>query len=35
MKQIKILILFGRSGAGKDTVANWLIKNVPNNILKN
>ena len=30
MSKIKVLILFGRSGAGKDTVANWIIKNVPN-----
>lgn len=30
INKTKILILFGRSGAGKDTVANWLIKNVPN-----
>lgn len=32
MNKTKIIILFGRSGAGKDTIANWIIKNIPNTV---
>ena len=28
--KIKILALFGKSGAGKDTILKWLLNNIPN-----
>lgn len=29
MKQIKILTLFGESGAGKDTIQQWMVSHLP------
>lgn len=28
--RIKVLALFGKSGAGKDTIQNWMVSNIPN-----
>lgn len=30
MNKIKILALFGKSGAGKDTIQQWIVSNIPN-----
>ena len=30
MEKIKILALFGKSGAGKDTILKWMVSNIPN-----
>lgn len=29
MNKIKILALFGKSGAGKDTIQQWIVSNIP------
>ena len=30
MNKIKVLALFGKSGAGKDTIQNWIVSNIAN-----
>lgn len=30
LKKYKIIALFGKSGAGKDTIQKWLVSNLPN-----
>ena len=30
MQKIKVVALFGKCSAGKDTIQNWLIANSPN-----
>ena len=30
MSKVKLLALFGESGAGKDTIQYWLVNNLPN-----
>lgn len=33
-KKYKVLALFGKSGAGKDTIQNWLVSNYPTKLNK-
>lgn len=33
-KKYKVLALFGKSGAGKDTILNWLVSNYPTKLNK-
>lgn len=34
VKKYKVLALFGKSGAGKDTIQNWLVSNYPTKLNK-
>ena len=30
MNKIIVVALFGQSAAGKDTIQNWIVSNIPN-----